>query len=565
RALVRILDGIRASSEADLEPRLVVVRQLMERAAHDQSPLRRAVWAALTRAGDALLRDGHAEITDLLLVWTAVFPDEDFVIVREASMVPEIEAAFEAYNRLYQATWAASDPDNDEAVRAVVERVAELADTLPPEQSPRVESVRLALARLGNQLARITAVGSHAKVPVDAIDTIANELGALARRAYGARRRLGLPADDPDNGLETAMRAVGQALWDTGTLDEAIAMTIDAARVLPPALAAAIERVLLWLARRPTVEEEQVTIPIEVMLPGWVPLSRQLGSFYVVRPLGRGAGGSVLLGVRSEERTRPERELIALKVPEYSGSAARNLSEQEFEALFREEASALLSLPAHPNIARFITFDAAAAPKPILAMEYVRGHNLERTLEATDLDMKRATAIIDDLFAGIEAMHRVRIAHLDVKPANVVLRDSTGRAVLVDFGLAGRRLRTGCGSPHYAAAEVWSDELANIEPFAADVYAATCVAFEVLTNRVLVNGDSLQALIDQHFLAQPGATSLAPYARDPALASFVELVRASVVCDAARRPTVSRLRAGFAAIARDLLKRAWPLMPAAVS
>src|SRR5690606_28064982 len=90
RALVRILDGIRASSEADLEPRLAVVRQLMERAAHDQSPLRRAVWAALTRAGDALLRDGHAEITDLLLVWTLAFPDEEFAIVREASMVPEI-------------------------------------------------------------------------------------------------------------------------------------------------------------------------------------------------------------------------------------------------------------------------------------------------------------------------------------------------------------------------------------------------------------------------------------------------------------------------------------------
>src|SRR5688572_32538791 len=110
----------------------------MDRAARDQSPLRRAVWAALTRAGDALLRDGHAEITDLLLVWTGAFPDEEFAIVREATMVPEIEATFDAYTRLHQATWAAADPDNDEAVRTVVERVGELADKLPPEQSPRV-------------------------------------------------------------------------------------------------------------------------------------------------------------------------------------------------------------------------------------------------------------------------------------------------------------------------------------------------------------------------------------------------------------------------------------------
>ena len=54
----------------------------MARAAADHSSLRRAVWAALTRAGDALLRDGHAEITDLLLAWTTTFPDEEFTAAK---------------------------------------------------------------------------------------------------------------------------------------------------------------------------------------------------------------------------------------------------------------------------------------------------------------------------------------------------------------------------------------------------------------------------------------------------------------------------------------------------
>ena len=561
RALVRILDGIRASSESDLEPRLAVVRTLMNRAAHDRSSLRRGVWAALTRAGDALLRDGHAEITDLLLVWTLAFPDEDFAIVREASMMPEVEAAFAAYARLHQAAWAAADPDDGEAIRALVERIGELADALPPDQSPRVESVRLALARLGNELARVTAAGSRAKVPGDAIDAIGSELAALARRVYGARRRLGVAAEDPGSELETAIRAIGAALAGRGDLDHPIAVAIEATSGLPPAIAAAFERALSWLARHPAVDDDAAPALPEVMLPGWVPLSRQLGGFYVVRPLGRGAGGSVLLGVRSEERTRPDRELVALKVPEYSGSAARNLSEQEFEALFREEASALLSLPAHPNIARFITFDAAAQPKPILAMEYVRGHNLERTLEASDLDMPRALAIIDDLLAGIEAMHRAKIAHLDVKPANVVLRESNGNAVLVDFGLAGRRLRTGCGSPHYAAAEVWNDDAEHVEPFAADVYAAACVAFEVLTNSVLIRGSTLQSVIDQHFTAQPGAAVLAAYARDRRFQPVADLLRATIVPDPARRPSASRLRAGFAAVRRELRALPWPLTP----
>jgi eukaryotic-like serine/threonine-protein kinase len=563
RALVRLLDGVRATGDADLGPRLAAVRQLMARAEVDQSPLRRGVWAALTRAGDALVRDGHAELTDLLLSWTTAFPDEDFAIVREASMVPEIEASFRAYAQLHEATWAATDPDDGEAVRAVVEKLAELADALPPEQSPRVESVRLALARLGSQLARIASVGGLVAIPTGALDAVATELATLARRVFGARRRLGLPADDHGDAIETSVRAIASTLGH-GSLDEAVATAIESARQgLPPAISAAIERVLVWLARRPDAQLEALpTSPLEVLLPGWVPLSRQLGGFYVVRPIGRGAGGSVLLAVRSDERTRADRRLVALKVPDYSAEAARNLSEQEFERLFREEAGALLALPAHANLAGFVTFDASAQPKPILVMEFVRGGNLERALEGADFTMPRALAIIDDLLAGLEAMHAAQIAHLDVKPPNVVLREQTGAAVLVDFGLAGRRIRAGCGSIHYGAAEVWTEGGDRHEPFPADVYASACVAYDVLTGAVLFAGDSIKEVIDHHFTKQPGAEPLAKLERTRKLAPLAELLRAALARDPKRRPTAARLRAGFAAIAPELRAMKWPLRPA---
>ncbi|HEY1550703.1 MAG TPA: protein kinase [Kofleriaceae bacterium] len=547
RALVRLLDGVRVTSDADLEPRLAAVRKLMARAERDHSPLRRAVWAAMTRAGDALLRDGHAELTDFLLSWTTVFVDDDFAIVREASMVPEIEAAFAAYARLHEAAWAATDPDDSDAVRSVVDRLAELADALPPEQSPRVESVRLALARLAAQLAR----GDDG-----AADAIATELATLARNTYGARLRLGLPAEDSSEALEAALRAI----HFEHAADEAVATAIERARAsLPPAIAAAIERVLVWLARRPQIDRDsQATVPIEVMLPGWVPLSRQLGGFYVVRPIGRGAGGSVLLAVRSDERTRPDRELVALKVPDYSAEAARNLSEHEFERLFREEAGALLALPAHGNLAHFVTFDASAQPKPILVMEFVRGPNLERTLEGA-LTMPRALAIVDDLLAGLDAMHAVQIAHLDVKPPNVVLREDSGAAVLVDFGLAGRRIRAGCGSVHYGAAEVWSEGGERGEPFPADVYASACVAYEVLTGAVLFPGNSVTEVLEHHFAKQPAHATLQQLERTRGLGPFAELLRAALSRDPRRRPTAARLRAGFAAIAPDLKSQKWPL------
>jgi hypothetical protein len=560
RALVRILDGVRAAAEGDLSARLAAVRQLMHRALHEQSSLRRAVWAAMTRAGDALLRDGHAELTDLLLAWTTAFPDEDFAIVREASMVPELEASFEAYSRLVDATWNAADPDDTDAVSAVVDRIGELADALPPEQSPRVESVRLALARTAGQLARVVAAPSHDAIPTGTLDAIAAELGTLARRVFGARQRLGLPADDSADDLETAIKAISSSMGkDRSVLDEAVAISIDRARAaLPPGLAAGIERVLGFLARRPHAQAEgRAAAPMPAMLPGWVPLSRLLGSFYVERAIGRGAAGSVLLGVRADERTRVGRELVALKVPDYSGDAARNLSEQEFERLFREEAGALLALPEHRNLARFITFDASAQPKPILVMEFVRGTNLERTLEGGELQMQRALAIIDGIFSGLEAMHAVQIAHLDIKPPNVVLREGSGEAVLVDFGLAGRRIRTGCGSPHYGSAEVWTDGGASGDPFACDVYASACVAYEVLTGRVLVAGDTLQAVIDGHFAKQPGGDALARLGRRHS--AVAELVRAAVARDPRRRPTATRLRAGFAAITPELRGQRWPL------
>jgi len=449
-----------------------------------------------------------------------------------------------------------------DAEAAMVERLAELADALPPEQSPRVESVRLALARLGNMMSRITVTSSLSSVAPGTFDALAVELAALARRGFGAHQRLGIAAIDHAVELETTTRAIDAALWrEPGALDEAIAMVIDVGRAaLPPALAAAVERVLLWLAHRPRTEESTTTAPLEVMLPSWVPLSRLIGGFHVVRPIGRGAGGSVLLAVRADHKLLDDRELVALKAPDYSGGSARNLSEAEFEALFREEAGALLALPAHENLSRFITFDAASQPKPVLVMEYVRGTNLERTLELRALDVPRALAIIDDLLAGLEAMHKVQIAHLDVKPANIVLREKSGEAVLVDFGLAGRKIRTGCGSVHYGAVEVWAEGGAEREqPFGADAYAAACVAFETLTDSVLMRGETLSEVIAEHFADQPGAAVLAQLARQPRLGPLAQLLRAAVARDAKKRPSASRLRAGFAAIAPDLKTLSWPI------
>src|SRR5262249_61465648 len=120
-----------------------------------------------------------------------------------------------------------------------------------------------------------------------------------------------------------------------------------------------------------------------------------------------------------------------------ASTPVRTVSGAEFMRMFRLEAGALLSWPEHKNVARFVTFDAGARPKPILVMELVEGARCDHVLAAKNLDMARALAILDGVLAGLEAMHSAGVGHLDVKPANVILR-AGGDPGLVDFGLTGR-------------------------------------------------------------------------------------------------------------------------------
>ena len=298
----------------------------------------------------------------------------------------------------------------------------------------------------------------------------------------------------------------------------------------------------------------------EVKLPPWLPPHRTLGGFFVVRPLGAGAVGSVFVVLRLEDRYDAAAERFALKVPDYSASAARSLSEAEFMQLFRDEASALMAVPAHASLARFVTFDLAARPKPILVMELVEGTMLERMIESATFDMPRALKVLDDVLAGLEAMHSVGVGHLDVKPSNVVLRRDD-EAVLVDFGLAGRKLRPGCASGPYGAPEVWGvlSEGAQATPMPADVYAFGCLAFETLTGRVLFHADNETAQIAHHISHDGLPPLLRSLGGDRKLASLVEVLFATLRRDPRNRPPVPRLRQELRRLGPALSRLAWPL------
>jgi serine/threonine protein kinase len=283
----------------------------------------------------------------------------------------------------------------------------------------------------------------------------------------------------------------------------------------------------------------------------------------------------VFVARRAEERHEQSAESYALKVPSYSGQNAHTLSEDEFMRLFRDEAGALLTLPQQQNLAGFVTFDARARPKPILVMELVPGPTLERILEKQELSVPTAFAILQGIASGLAAMHATGIGHLDVKPGNIILRDSQGGfgskltaldaaapvPVLVDFGLAGRKLRPGCASPYYGAPEVWDSQVYRLagEAPAADVYAYCCLAYELVTGQTLFDGENLSALIGNHLGHDGRPPRLAALYSDQRLIEFAEILTAGLAPDPRARPSIFDVGEALRQFAPNVEDRVWPM------
>jgi serine/threonine protein kinase len=298
---------------------------------------------------------------------------------------------------------------------------------------------------------------------------------------------------------------------------------------------------------------------VEAHLPAWIPTRRTIGGFHVLKMLGSGPSHSVFLVARVEEKGDPEADRFALKVPEYSATAARVISEPEFTALFRSEAPTLRSLPPHANLAHIVTFDGDAKPKPILVMEFVEGPTLERLIAARALDAGRALRVLDDVLAGLEAMHALGIAHLDVKPANVVLRRPHEDAVLVDFGLAGRHLRPGCATGGYGAPEVWAARAPTERPTPADVYAFGCVAYEAFVGEPLFESADELAQIALHSAHDGQPAQVRALMDRPDSMALGEWLRSSLRRDPEKRATAKELRERLRALRPSLIGSKWPL------
>jgi eukaryotic-like serine/threonine-protein kinase len=153
---------------------------------------------------------------------------------------------------------------------------------------------------------------------------------------------------------------------------------------------------------------------------------------------------------------------------------------------FETEATIVPSLTG-PHVPRFVAAGDLART-PFLVTEWIDGTSLEEVLRGGPLppvEVVRVGAAIAD---ALHSLHRQDVIHLDVKPANIILKKD-GTVALVDFGFAhharfpdllAEETRFGAGSAPYISPE---QVLGTREDTRSDVFSLGVVMYEMATGQ----------------------------------------------------------------------------------
>jgi hypothetical protein len=152
----------------------------------------------------------------------------------------------------------------------------------------------------------------------------------------------------------------------------------------------------------------------------------------------------------------------------------------------------------HPNIVQ--VYDAGeAAGTAYLAMELIEGRPLGEVLgRRGPASLTEVVEVVDQVAGALAAVHARNLVHRDVKPANILVENATGRAVLLDLGvardLAGATLSGGwiVGTPGFMAPEQL--ETHGQITHQTDVYQLGATVYTLLAGRPPFQGDTVQVI-----------------------------------------------------------------------
>eukprot|EP00063_Salmo_salar_P031456 XP_014006291.1 PREDICTED: serine/threonine-protein kinase SIK2-like [Salmo salar] len=251
----------------------------------------------------------------------------------------------------------------------------------------------------------------------------------------------------------------------------------------------------------------------------------QVGFYEIIRTLGKGNFAVVKLACHKVTKTQ-----VAIKIID-----KKRLEPSDLKKIYREvEVMKLLN---HPHI---IKLYQVMETKDMLymVMEYARnGEMFDYLLSLGRLSESEARRKFCQILSAVDYCHSNHIVHRDLKAENLLL-DSNMDIKVADFGFGnffseGQFLSTWCGSPPYAAPEVF--EGIEYEGPPLDIWSLGVVLYVLVCGVLPFDGPSLPALRQR---VREGRFRIPFYMSQ----DCENLVRRMLVIEPAKRITVARIK-----------------------
>ncbi|KAA0712547.1 Serine/threonine-protein kinase MARK1 [Triplophysa tibetana] len=209
-----------------------------------------------------------------------------------------------------------------------------------------------------------------------------------------------------------------------------------------------------------------------------------IGNYRLLKTIGKGNFAKVKLA----RHVLTGRE-VAVKIIDKT-----QLNPTSLQKLFREVR--IMKVLAHPNIVKL--FEVIETEKTLyLIMEYASGGEVFDYLVAHGrMKEKEARAKFRQIVSAVQYCHQKRIVHRDLKAENLLL-DADMNIKIADFGFSneftiGSKLDTFCGSPPYAAPELFQGK--KYDGPEVDVWSLGVILYTLVSGSLPFDGQNLKEL-----------------------------------------------------------------------